>query len=109
MNIDSSGLQRIKLFMEFIQQTKGAGAKLSFHSTPTEHGDNINVSAILNGERQNTGILFWDVSFLQNQGLADVLDDDDQDLGLNITDGLVEDVDKILSVVNGELDKLGSS
>jgi len=109
MDIDSSGLQRIKFFMEFIQQAKGAGAKLSFHSTPAEHGDNINVSAILNGERQNTGILFWDVSFLQNQGLADVLDDDDQDLGLNITDGLVEDVDKILSVVNGELDKLGSS
>lgn len=109
MDMDSSGLQRIKLFIEFIQQAKGAGAELSFHCTPTEHGDNINVSAILNEERQNKGIVFWDVNFLQNQGLADVLDDEDLALGLNITDGLVEDADRILSVVNGELDKLGSS
>jgi hypothetical protein len=37
------------------------------------------------------------------------LDDEDLALGLNITDGLVEDAEKILGVVNGELGKLGSS
>ena len=109
MDIDPAGFQRIKVFMEFIQEAKGAGAELSFLCTPTEHGANINVGATINGKRRNEGILFWDVSFLQKQGLADVLDDEDLALGLNITDGLVEDAEKILAVVNGELGKLGSS
>ena len=78
-------------------------------STPTEHGDNINVAATIDGKKTTAGILFWDVSLLQNEGLADTLDEEDLALGLNLTDGLVEDAEKILRFVNTELAKLASS
>ncbi len=103
MTIDPSSLNRIKTFMEFIQQAKQDGVTLSFLSTPTEHGDNINVMANINGQRVNHGLVFWDVNLLQERGLVDILDEEDQDLGLNLTDGIVDDVEEILSFVNAEL------
>ncbi len=103
MTIDPSSLTRIKTFMEFIQQAKQDGVTLSFLSTPTEHGDNINVMANINGQRVNHGLVFWDVNLLQERGLVDILDEEDQDLGLNLTDGIVDDVEEILSFVNAEL------
>ncbi len=106
MNTDTSSLKRIREFMELIQRAKEAGSEPSFLTTPTEHGDNINVLVTLNGERHNAGIVFWDLSWLQNQGLADTLDEEDIALGMNITDGLVEDAEKILEFVNKELEKL---
>ena len=109
MNIDPSSLNRIREFMELIQRAKQAGSDPSFLSTPTEHGDNINVLVTLNGERHNAGMVFWDVSWLQAQGLADTLDEEDIALGLNITDGLLEDAEKILGFVNKELEKLSGT
>ena len=104
--MDLSSLKRIQSFMELIQQAKHKGSVPSFVTTPTEHGDNINVVVTLNGERQHAGIVFWDVRLLQEQGLADTLDEDDVALGLNITDGLVEDAEQILIFVNRELKNL---
>jgi len=89
--------------MNFIQKGKQDGIKLSFMSTPTEHGDNINVMANINGQRVSHGLLFWDVNLLQERGLVDILDEEDKALGLNITDGMVEDIEKILSFVSAEL------
>ena len=109
MNMDPSSLKRIQAFMELIQRAKQAGSEPSFLSTPTEHGDNINVVVTLNGQRQNAGIVFWDVRLLQEQGLADTLDEDDAALGLTITDGMVEDAEKILEFVNRELEKMSES
>lgn len=109
MDIDPAGLKRIKAFMEFIQRAKQADVKLSFVNTPTEHGDNINVAATIDGKRENTGILFWDVSFLQEQGLVETLDEEELALGLNLTDGMVEDAEKILTFVDHELAKLSGS
>ncbi|MGD9852637.1 MAG: hypothetical protein AB7T38_15375 [Nitrospirales bacterium] len=109
MDMDPSSLKRIQTFMELIQRAKQAGSKPSFLSTPTEHGDNINAVVTLNGERHHAGIVFWDVSLLQTQGLADTLDEEDVALGLNITDGLLEDTEKILDFVNKELEKLGGA
>jgi hypothetical protein len=107
--MDLASLQRIKTFMELIQQAKQQGLEPSFVTTPTEHGDNINVAVTIDGKLTTAGILFWDVSFLQNNGLADTLDEADVALGVNITDGLVEDAEKILSYVDTELAKLASS
>jgi hypothetical protein len=59
--------------------------------------------ANINGQRVSHGLLFWDVNLLQERDLVDTLDEDDKDLGLNLTDGMVEDVEKILSFVNTEL------
>jgi len=70
MEIDPSSLDRIQAFAEFLQRAKEAGAKLSFVSTPTEHGDNITATATINDERTNIGLLFWDVSLLQERGLV---------------------------------------
>ena len=106
MAMDPASLQRIKVFAEFIQHVKSSDVKLSFVSTPTEHGDNITATAILNGERKNIGLVFWDVSLLQAQGLVDTLDDDDLALGMNITDGMVEDAEKILHFATSELAKI---
>ena len=106
MDMDPSSLKRIQSFMELIQRAKQEGSEPSFLTTPTEHGDNINVVVTLNGERVNAGIVFWDVSLLQEQGLVDTLDEDDALLGLNITDGMVEDAEKILVFVKDELEKL---
>lgn len=89
--------------MEFIQQAKQGNIKLSFLSTPTEHGDNINVMATINGQRVSHGIVFWDLTLLQDRGLVDTLDDEEKALGLNVTDGIVEDAEKILSFVATEL------
>ena len=108
MEVDPNSLERIKTFIEFIQQAKHDNIKLSFLSTPTEHGDNINVMADINGQRVSHGIVFWDVNLLQNHGLVDTLDDEDKALGLNITDGIVEDTDQILSFVNTEIGKSNS-
>jgi len=36
------------------------------------------------------------------------LDEDDMALGLNITDGMVDDVDKILKFTDTELEKMGT-
>lgn len=109
MGIDPASLQRIKTFMELVQRAKQQGQEPSFVNTPTEHGDNINVVATIEGKRETAGIVFWDVSFLQNNGLADTLDEEDLALGLNLTDGLVEDAEKILAFVDTELAKLASS
>jgi len=106
MEMDFSSLKRIKTFMEFIKRAKQEGIKLSFVNTPTEHGDNINVAATIEGEQVNIGILFWDVKVLQDQGLVDTLDEEDMALGLNLTDGMVDDVEKILTFVDA---KLGNS
>jgi len=109
MGIDPASLQRIKTFMELVQRAKQQGQEPSFVNTPTEHGDNINVVATIEGKRETAGMVFWDVSFLQNNGLADTLDEEDLALGLNLTDGLVEDTEKILAFVNNDLAKLASS
>ena len=108
MEMDITSLKRIKTFMEFLQRTTNAGVKPSFVNTPTEHGDNINAIATIDGKRENIGILFWDVNLLQNQGLVDTLDDEDIALGMNITDGMMEDAEKILTFVDTELAKLDS-
>ena len=107
MDIDPNSLERIKTFIEFIQKAQQDNLDFSFVSTPTEHGDNINVVATINGQRVSHGIVFWDVSLLQNRGLADTLDEEDKALGLTITDGLVEDTDKILAFVVAEMKKIG--
>ena len=107
MNQDPASLKRIQAFMELIRQAKQEGSEPSFLSTPTEHGDNINVTAFIHGERRNAGMLFWDVSYLQGQGLVDTLEEEDKALGLNLTDGIVEDAEKILEFVQGELKKSG--
>ena len=109
MDMDPTSLKRIQTFMELIHRAKQEGVKPSFVGTPTEHGDNINVDATIKGERVNAGILFWDVSLLQDKGLVDTLEDDDIALGLNITDGMVDDAEKILTFVRTELDRLGGS
>jgi len=103
MEMDPNSLERIKTFMEFVQQAKHDNIELSFLSTPTEHGDNVNVMATINGQRVSHGLLFWDVNLLQERGLADTLDEEDKALGLNITDGMVEDAEKILSFVATEM------
>ena len=109
MEIDLASLNRIKSFMEFIQDAKQKSTKLSFVNTPTEHGDNINAVATIEGKRVTTGIVFWDVTFLQNNGLVDTLDEEEMAMGLNITDGMVEDAEKILAFVEAELGKMGGS
>ncbi|GJL53406.1 MAG: hypothetical protein NPIRA02_05380 [Nitrospirales bacterium] len=101
--MDMTSLKRIKTFMEFLQRTKEKGVTPSFVSTPTEHGDNINAIATIDGQQENIGLVFWDVNFLQNQGLADTLDDEELALGMNITDGLLEDAEKILAFVDTQL------
>ena len=103
MELDLNSLDRIKTFMEFVQQAKQDHVELSFLSTPTEHGDNINVIANINGQRVSHGMVFWDVNFLQENGLVDTLDDEDKALGLNIHDGMVEDAEKILAFVESQL------
>ncbi|MDR4462019.1 MAG: hypothetical protein MRJ67_16130 [Nitrospirales bacterium] len=109
MGTDPSSLQRLKTFMELIRRAKQQNAEPTFVNTPTEHGDNINVVATIEGKQATAGILFWDVSLLQNNGLADTLDEEDLALGLNITDGLVEDAEKVLTFVDTELAKLAST
>lgn len=109
MGMDPASLKRIQTFIELIQRAKQAGITPSFVTTPTEHGDNITVAAIIDGQRVHAGILFWDVSLLQDNGLVDTLDDDEIALGLNITDGIVDDAEKILTFVGTELGKLGGS
>ncbi|NKB80356.1 MAG: hypothetical protein GKS05_00380 [Nitrospirales bacterium] len=107
--MDLASLQRIKIFMEFIQGAKQTGTKLSFVSTPTEHGDNITATAIIDGKFVNTGILFWDVSLLQEQGFVDTLDEDDLALGMNLTDGMVEDAEQILNFIEAQLRQFEAS
>jgi len=105
MEMDPNSLERIKTFIEFIQQAKQDNVELSFLSTPTEHGDNINVMANINGQRVSHGIVFWDLNLLQERGLVDTLDEEDKALGLNVTDGIVEDTEKILAFVSTEMRK----
>lgn len=105
MEMDPASLKRLKTFMECIQRAKQEGMPLSFVNTPTEHGDNINVTTTIESERVNVGILFWDVSLLQGKGLVDTLDEEDIALGLNLTDGMVDDAEKILVFVDTELGK----
>jgi hypothetical protein len=105
MEMDPNSLERIKAFIEFIQQAKQDNVELSFLSTPTEHGDNINVMANINGQRVSHGIVFWDLNLLQERGLVDTLDEEDKALGLNVTDGIVEDTEKILAFVTTEMRK----
>ena len=105
MEIDPNSLERIKTFIEFIHQSKKDNVKMSFLSTPTEHGDNINVVADINGQRISHGIVFWDLNLLQERGLVDTLDEEDKALGLNVTDGIVEDTEKILAFVKTEMAK----
>jgi hypothetical protein len=108
MGTDPASLQRLKTFMELIRRANQQSSEPTFVSTPTEHGDNINVAATIEGKRETAGILFWDVSLLQQNGLADTLEEEDLALGLNLTDGMVEDAEKILSFVDTELAKLAS-
>ena len=103
--MDPNSLERIKTFIEFIQQAKQDNVELSFLSTPIEHGDNINVMANINGQRVSHGIVFWDLNLLQERGLVDTLDEEDKALGLNVTDGIVEDTEKILAFVSTEIGK----
>ena len=105
MQLDPNSLERIKTFIEFIQQATRDNVELSFLSTPTEHGDNINVMATINGQRVSHGIVFWDLNLLQERGLVDTLDDEEKALGLNVTDGIVEDTEKILAFVTAEIGK----
>lgn len=109
MEMDASSLARIKTFAEFLKQAKETDIKLSFVNTPTEHGDNITATATIDGDRKNIGILFWDVNFLQERGLVDTLDEDDLALGMNITDGMIEDAEHILQFAEAELAKLKTS
>ena len=109
MEMDLASLKRIKTFLELIQRAKQAGIKPSFVSTPTEHGDNINAVTTLEGQKENAGILFWDVSLLQGQGLVDTLEEEELALGLNVTDGMIDDAEKILTFVETELEKLNAS
>jgi hypothetical protein len=109
MELDPASLQRIKEFMELIIRAKKQSQELSFVNTPTEHGDNINVITTLDGEKTTAGIVFWDVSFLQNNGLADTLDEDDIALGVDMTDGLVEDAEQILAFIESKQKELSSS
>ena len=106
MNLDMTSLERIKIFAEFLQQTKEIGIKPSFITTATENGDNITAIATIHGEEKSVGILFWDVNALQKRGLVDILDDDDLALGMNITDGMLEDAERIMTFANTELKKL---
>ena len=108
MAMDVASLKRIKTFIELIQRAKQEGMEPAFVNTPTEHGDNINVAATFDGKRETTGILFWDVSFLQNNGLVDTLEEEELALGLNLTDGMMDDAEKILTFVDMELGKLDS-
>lgn len=104
MDMDPASLKRIQTFMELIQRAKQTKSEPSFLTTPTEHGDNINVVVTINGEPLHAGMLFWDVNYLQAQGLIDTLDDDDLALGLNLTDGILEDAEKILAYVKEKLE-----
>jgi hypothetical protein len=108
MTIDPNSLERIKAFMEFIQQATRDNITLSFLTTPTEHGDNINVMATINGQKVSHGMVFWDLNLLQERGFVDTLDEDDKALGLNITNDMVEDAEKILAFVLMEIEKLVS-
>ena len=101
--MDLSSLKRIQTFMELIRRSKQAGIKPSFLYTPTEHGDNINVTVTIQGNQENAGILFWDVAFLQDNGLVDILDEDDIAIGLTLTDGITEDAENILKFVEKPL------
>ena len=107
--MDPASLKRIHAFMEVIQKAKQAGVTPSFLKTPTEHGDNINVAVTIAGEGLNAGILFWDVTYLQDKGLVETLDEEDLALGMNLTDGMVEDAEKIFSFIGTELKQLGPS
>ncbi len=109
MDIDSTGLKRVQSFMELLQRATQAGSQPRFISTPTENGDNINVVVTIDGVRFNEGILFWDLNYLQEKGLVDTLEDDDIELGLNITDGMVEDAEQILTFVTTELRNRGEA
>ncbi len=108
MEMDLASLKRIKTFMQLIQRAREAGIKPTFASTPTEHGDNINAVAIIDGKRDNAGLLFWDVTLLQDRGLVDRLDEEELALGLNLTDGMIDDAEKILAFVETELEKLSA-
>ncbi len=108
MEMDPASLNRIKTFMQLIQRAGKAGIKPTFVSTPTEHGDNINAVALIEGKRDNAGLLFWDVTLLQDHGLVDRLDEEELALGLNLTDGMIDDEEKILAFVETELEKLSA-
>ena len=108
MEMDPASLKRIKTFLQLIQRASQSGIKPTFVSTPTEHGDNINAVAIFDGKRDNAGLLFWDVTLLQDHGLVDRLDEEELALGLTLTDGMIEDAEKILAFVETELEKLSA-
>ena len=108
MEMDPASLQRIKTFMQLIQRARKAGIAPTFVSTPTEHGDNINAVAVIDGKRDNAGLLFWDVTLLQDHGLVERLDEEELALGLNLTDGMIEDAEKILAFAEAELEKLSA-
>jgi hypothetical protein len=108
MEMDPASLKRIKTFLQLIQRAGKAGIKPTFVSTPTEHGDNINAVANIDGKRDNAGLLFWDVTLLQDHGLVDRLDEEELALGLNLTDGMIDDAEKILAFVETELEKLSA-
>ena len=107
--VDHASLRRIQAFMQLIDKAKNVGVVPNFVSTPTEHGDNINAVAVIEGERANAGLLYWDVTLLQDHGLLERLDEEELALGLTVTDGLIEDTEKILCWVETELKKVGTS
>lgn len=109
MELDIASLRRIQAFMNLILHAKAAGAELTFHRTPTEHGDNITLLVSLDGERRQEGLVFWDVTLLQERGLADVLDDEEIALGMTVADGFAEDAEKILVWVESALQDLESA
>ena len=67
MNLDATSLKRIKMFAEFLQQTKEVGIKPSFVTTPTENGDNITATAIINGENKMWAFYFGMSTHFRNE------------------------------------------
>ena len=108
MESDPASLKRIQTFMKLIQRAKKEGIEPTFVSTPTEHGDNINAVVTIDGKKDNAGLLFWDVALLQDHGLVDRLDEEELALGLDFTDDLIDEADKILAFVETELKKISA-
>ena len=107
MESDPAGLKRIIAFIELVQRAREAGSKPHFVTTPTEQGDNIHVVVTIDGERLDAGLFFWDIGFLQTNGLVYALDDDDIALGITVADGIIDEAETILTFANTELTNLG--
>ena len=106
MELDPAALKRIITFIKLVQRASEAKIKPTFVITPTEQGDNVHAATIIDGERLDAGLFFWDISLLEAKGLLCPLDDDDIAVGMTITDGIVDEAENILTFASTELDKL---